>query len=100
VGAGRDDPQALRLQQRGQRAAQAQHLLARLGDAAADPGPHLDHRLEHLGLDVLAEDRLGGGQEGVDVRLELAVRADDLEFLFDADREWLLSHRTPPKVPS
>jgi hypothetical protein len=102
VRAGRGDPHALGLQQRGERAAQAQDLLARLGDAGADLGADLHDRLEHLRLDVLTQDRLGGRQQGVDVGLELAVRADDLELLFDADRQWVCHrcHRTPPHAPS
>src|SRR5919198_225469 len=98
VGAGRHQPEPLRLHQRGEAAAQAVHLGAGLVHARADAGADLHHRLQQLGLDVLAEPRPGGGQQLVDVRLQRAVAVDDLELLFDPDGELLPGHADRPRV--
>jgi hypothetical protein len=99
VGAGRGDPQPLRFEQPGQAAPQPQHLGPRLPDVGADPGPHLDHRLQHLGPHVVHQRAgPGRGQQGVDVGLELPTGVDDLELFLDADRERLLAHSEPPRA--
>src|SRR2546425_6976780 len=81
------DPHPRRPEKRRQRAAQRGDLLSRLADVGADLRAGLDHRLHHLGLDLLAETWPRRGEQRRAVALELPLAVDDLEFLFDADRE-------------
>src|SRR6185369_14820975 len=53
-------------------------------DVATDAGAHFDHRLDHLGLDLFAQQHLAFFEYLGDVRAQLArLRIDDLKFLFD-----------------
>ena len=68
--------------------ADPENLVAQLGDVGTDPRADLDDRLVHLPLDLIAEGRGRGGEQCDDVRPELPrLRVDDLELLFDAQRE-------------
>jgi hypothetical protein len=55
---GRHDRQSGLPCQAGNDAAQTRDVRARFLDVFANPGAHLDHRLNHLGLDLLAENHL------------------------------------------
>src|SRR5256885_16602434 len=81
------DPQPDRLEQRRKRAAQRGDLLPRFADVRADLRSRFDHRLHHLGLDLLAEAWPRRGKQCRAVALELPLAIDDLELLLDADRE-------------
>src|SRR5216683_1078510 len=98
---GGGDAQTGGLEQRRERAAQLRDLVVRLADVGADLRARLDDRLHHLGLDLLAESRCGGGEEGRAVALQLPLPVDDLELLLDPDREARhvrLPHRRPPPM--
>ncbi len=84
---GGGDPQARGPEERRERPAQPQHLLAGLADVGADLRAHLDDRLQHLRLHLVSEMRPRGGEERVDVAAQLPLGVDDLELLLDADRE-------------
>src|SRR5262249_61359109 len=72
----------------GEIAPDADDLFGQLVDAGADLRAHLDDRLMHLALDRVAERRRARREQLLHVRAELpGRRVDDLEFLFDADRE-------------
>src|SRR5439155_8016501 len=47
----------------------------------------LDHRLHHLGLDLLAETRPRRREQRRAMAFQLPLAVDDLEFLLDADGE-------------
>ena len=69
-------------------AAVAEDLLAQLADVGADLRADLDDRLVHLALDLLAQHRRARRQELGHVRPQFsALGVDDLELLFDAERE-------------
>jgi hypothetical protein len=54
-------------------------------NVATDPSPHLNHRLNHLGLDLLAEQHLAFLEDLDYVGAKLAsARIDYLKFFFDA----------------
>jgi len=92
------DPHLFRPEQPGQRAAHVSQLFARLVDVLADRGADLDDRLHHLPLDLVAQLGLGLRQQGVDVRVQLAGRVDDLVLLLDADREQAFSTHAEPSI--
>ena len=83
VGARRGDPQAGRLEERRQCPPQAKDLSPGFVHAGADPGGDLDHRLQHLRLQLLAQRRFARRQQGADVRLQLSRLVDDLELFLD-----------------
>ena len=64
-------------------------LVSRLLNVLADAGADLDHRLVHLRLDALGQQRLALLHDlGVDVRAQVArLGIDGLVFLFDSDAE-------------
>src|SRR2546425_164749 len=79
-------------------AAQAGNIRARFLNVLADAGADLNHRLDHLRLDLLAEDHLAFFQEFRDVRTQLArFRINNLEFFFDSQRE-LVKHMNASKM--
>ena len=87
-GAGRQQ-QAVLAREPNHLAPQIDDVLARFLDVAADAGADLDHRLVHLGLDLLVQQPLAvRDQLGADVRAQIECRGiDRLVFLFDAERE-------------
>jgi hypothetical protein len=73
--------------------AEVRDVRARLLYVVADARADLDHRLDHLRLDLLAEEHLPFLKHLRDVRTQLArLRIDDLKFFFDAKRI-LLEHK-------
>src|SRR5581483_6973567 len=73
------------------------HFLARLFDIAANAGPDLDHRLVHLRLHALGQQRPALFHDLLlDMRAQVArFRIDGLIFLFDADAEARSAHAAP-----
>src|SRR5437868_498434 len=96
--AGARDAQTRRLQEVGQRLAHLAQLMTGLVDVLAHGGPDLDHRLHHLPLHLFAESLLGGGQQRIDVRMELPGGVDDLVFLFDPDRQKAVATHAGPST--
>src|SRR2546430_6267507 len=100
----RGDPEPDRLKERRERAAQGGDLIASLGDVRADLRAGLDDRLHHLGLDLFPEPWPRRGKERLARAFELSLGVDDLELLFDADRQpgdVALSHRVAvPRRPA
>jgi len=79
------EPEAVPLQQGGERPPGVRDLLAGLADVRADARPDLDDGLHHLGLHALLEVRLRRADERLAVALQLAIAIDDLELLLDPD---------------
>ncbi len=97
VGAGRGHHQAVRRGHLGDRPAQPDHLVARLGDRAADAAADLDLRLHQLGLDLVLEHQPALLEELLDVGGQLpALRVDELVLLLDADGELWQGHDAFP----
>src|SRR5262249_12272982 len=97
--AARCQPQPVLSSQPHHLAPDPQNLLSRLPNIAADPRANLDHRLVHLRLYPLRQDRPALLQDlRVNVRPEIArFRIDGLVFLFDPDTEaWARCHAIPP----
>src|SRR6266567_6946751 len=62
-------------------------MVARTGNRIANLSAELDHRLMHLGLDLLLEHDLSTLEDFLDVRPQLArLRVDNRKFLFDTER--------------
>ena len=87
VRSGGDEAETVALQERRERAARGRDLLAGLRDVRADPRPDLDDGLQHLRPRALLEVRLGGGEQRLAVRFQVAVAVDDLELFLDPDGE-------------
>ena len=92
------DAQPFGLQQLRQSAPHLAELVASLVDVFANGGAHLDHRLHHLPLHLVAQARRRFRKQGVDVRVELTCRVDDLVLLLDADREQAFSTHAGPST--
>ena len=87
-----DDHKSVLLRQAGDDAAQTRDVSARFLDVAANAGADFHHRLDHLGLDLLAEQHLAFFEDLGDVRTQLAcLWIDDLKLLFDTQCE-LIEH--------
>src|SRR2546426_2637368 len=72
----------------GNNAAQARDIRARLLDVFADAGADLDHRLNHLGLDLLAQQHPAFVEELRDMRAQLTrLWIDDLKLFFNSECE-------------
>ena len=98
VGPGARDAQPFGLEKLSQGPPHLAELVAGLVDVLADGGAHLDHRLHHLPLDLVAQPRRRLREQGVDVRVELTVRVDDLVLLLDADREQAVATHAGPST--
>jgi hypothetical protein len=85
-------------EQRGERPPQPHDLLPGLGHVLAHAGGDLDDRLHHLRPELVQGRGGGPGDEGDNVRPQLARLVDDLELLFDADGQPAVAHRSPVDV--
>ena len=86
------NPKSVLLGQRGNDTPQVRYISPRLLDVFADAGADLDHRLDHLGLDLFAENHLPFVEKLRNVRTQLArLRIDDLKLFFYAECE-LIEH--------
>jgi hypothetical protein len=85
--AGRRDAEARGLDQRRDRSAERDDLIACFADVRADLRAGLDDGLHHLALDLISVAASRRGEQRLDVALELSLRIDDLELFLDADRE-------------
>src|SRR5688572_11389014 len=95
-----NDPQPILLSQRRNDAPQVRYVGPGFLNVLADTGPDFDHRLNHLGLDLLTKNHLAFIQKLRDVRTQLArYRIDDLELFFNAEGE-LIEHKTEPCLSS
>src|SRR6185312_12475686 len=92
MGRGRYDSQSGLSSQPRDNAAQPGDVSARLLNVLANARADFNHRLNHLRLDLLAEDHLPLFQEFRDVRAQLTrLWVNYLELLFDAEGE-LIEH--------
>jgi hypothetical protein len=88
VRAGGGDAQPRLVGERGKLAAKLNHVLAGVGDRLANLRAQLDHRLVHLGLDLLLQKNFAAFENFLDVGTEFAgLRIDDRELLLNAERE-------------
>src|SRR6266404_1508883 len=92
MGRGSDDLQSALLRQRRDDGAQAGDVGASFLNVLADAGADLDLRLNHLRLDLLAENHLAFVEELRHVRTQLArLRIDDLKLFLNTKCE-LIEH--------
>ena len=92
--------EALLAREPGDDGAQPRDVGARLLNVAADAGADLDLRLDHLGLDLLAEQHLALFEHLRDVRAQLArLRVDDLKLLLDAECVMFWRHHPEVLLP-
>ncbi len=83
-----DDREILALRKLGDYSTQPDDICLRLLDVTTDHRSDFNHRLMHLGLDLLTENHSPFVQNFVDARPEVARRwIDDLELFLDADGE-------------
>src|SRR5216683_61738 len=94
------DLKAILLGQRCNNTSQVRYVGPRLLNVLAHAGAYLNHRLDHLGLNLLAENHLAFVKKLRYVRAQLArLRIDDLKLLFDAECE-LIEHTSVKTKPS
>src|ERR1044072_6492226 len=88
----RHDDEAVLPSEAGDDAAQTRDVGPRFLNVATNPRADFYHRLDHLGLDLLAEQHLALVENLGDVRTQLArLRINDLKLFFDAQCE-LIEH--------
>src|SRR5215216_305680 len=93
-----DDDESILLRQPGDDAAESCDVSACFLDVATNARAHFHHRLDHLGLDLLAQQHLAFFEDLRDMRAQFArLWINDLKFLFDAQCE-LIEHL--PSFPS
>src|SRR5438132_539006 len=81
-------------------AAQACDVCASFLNILADSGTNFDLRLDHLGLDLLAEQHPPLIENLRHVRTQLArLRIDDLKLFFDTESELIEHERLSPSYP-
>ena len=79
--------------ERSEFAAKLDHMLARVSDRLANLRAKLDHRLVHLGLDLLLQRNFAVFENFLNVRPQLArLRIDDRKFLLDPERVDVIFH--------
>ena len=84
--AGRGDLQSAASGEVGQLAAQFDHVRARIRDRLANLRAEFDHRLMHLGFDLLFEHDFAAFENFLNMRAQLArLRIDNRELLLDAE---------------
>jgi hypothetical protein len=64
-------------------------------NVGAHVGRDLDHRLHHLGLQLIAQRLVQDGDQLVDVGPELPLLVDDLELFLDPDGQPVIAHAAP-----